>query len=297
MIRLKVTTTNISLEEIAKIYRDEIWKLHGVSRKILSNRGLQFASKFMEEFTKVLGTKRQLLTAYHPQTDGQMERINQEIRTFLWHYVNYQQDNWTDWLSAAEFQYNDKKHAATGRTPFKLNFGRHPWKGDLMVQMEILQVEEFVKELQKSWEQAMNIMKEAQKNMKRQFDKKKRNSQGLKVSDHVWLENKNIQLNRPSKKLDNKKYKPFRIAKDIGSGAFQLDLLEGWMIHNVFNKDLLTQCVEPKFKGQHEDLAPPPMIINEEEEYKVIEVRKHRKQGRRTQYLVYWKRYRDEHDQ
>ena len=63
----------------------------------------------MEEFTKVLGTRRQLLTAYHPQTDGQMERINQEIEIFLWHYVNYQQDNWIDWLAAAEFQYNDKK--------------------------------------------------------------------------------------------------------------------------------------------------------------------------------------------
>jgi len=57
----------------------------------------------MEEFTKVLETKRKLSTAYHSQTDGQMERINQEIEAFLWHYMNYQQDNWTDWLSAAEF--------------------------------------------------------------------------------------------------------------------------------------------------------------------------------------------------
>jgi len=83
MIRLKATITNISSERIAKIYRDDIWKLHGVPRKILSNKGPQFASKFMEEFTKVLGTKRQLSMAYHPQTDGQMERINQEIGTFL----------------------------------------------------------------------------------------------------------------------------------------------------------------------------------------------------------------------
>ena len=51
--------------------------------------------------------------------------------------MNYQQDNWTDWLAAAEFQYNDKKYVATGKIPFKLNFRRHPWKGDLMVQMEI----------------------------------------------------------------------------------------------------------------------------------------------------------------
>ena len=123
----------------------------------------------------------------------------------------------------------------------------------------------------------MKSMEEALKNMKRQFDKRRRNPQGLKIGDNMWLENRNIQLNQSSKKLDNKRYEPFRILKNIGSGTFQLELLEGWVIHNVFNKDLLTQCVEPKFKGQHEEPAPPPMIINEKEEYEVEEVRKHRK--------------------
>jgi len=70
MIRLKATTTNISSEGIARIYRDEIWKIHGVPKTILSDRGLQFASKFMKDFTKVLGTKRKLSMVYHPQTDG-----------------------------------------------------------------------------------------------------------------------------------------------------------------------------------------------------------------------------------
>ena len=60
---------------------------------ILSDRGPQFVSKFMEEFTKVLGTKRKLSIAYYPQTNRQTERMNQEIGTFLRHYVNYQQDN------------------------------------------------------------------------------------------------------------------------------------------------------------------------------------------------------------
>jgi len=101
----------------------------------------------MEEFTKILGTKRKLSMAYHPQTDGQTERINQEIGMFLQHYVNYQQDNWTDWLATVEFSYNDKKHVATGKTLFELNFGRHTWKEDLIVQMEIPQVEEFMKHL------------------------------------------------------------------------------------------------------------------------------------------------------
>jgi len=67
-----------------------------------------------------------LSTIYYPQTDGQTERINQEVGTFLQHYVNYQQDNWMEWLVATEFQYNDKRHMAIGRTLFELNFERHP---------------------------------------------------------------------------------------------------------------------------------------------------------------------------
>jgi len=98
------------------------------------------------------------------------------------------------------------------------------------------------------------------------------------------LENK---TNRPSKKLDNKRYGPFRISKDIGLGAFELELPEEWMIHNVFNEDLLTRCVEPKFQGQCRNPAPLPVIINEEEEYEVEEVWKHRTRGWGMQYLVH----------
>ena len=149
----------------------------------------------MEELTKALGTKRQLSMAYYPQIDGQTKRINQEIGMFLQHYMNYQQDDWTNWLATAEFQYNDKRHAATGRTPFELNFGRHLWKDNLVVQMDIPRVEDFLIGLQKSWEQMTKAMEEAQKNMKKQFNKKRRNLQGLKVGDNMWLENKNIHSN------------------------------------------------------------------------------------------------------
>ena len=83
MICLKTTMMNISSEGIVKIYRDDIWKLHRIPRKVLSNREPQFVSKFMEKLTKALGMKKQLSTAYHPQIDGQTERINQEIGTFL----------------------------------------------------------------------------------------------------------------------------------------------------------------------------------------------------------------------
>jgi len=85
--------TTVSLKEIAKIYRDEIWKLHRVPQKILSNKELHFISKFIENLTKALKTKRTLFTVCYPQTDGQTEQINQEVKAFLQHYINYQQDN------------------------------------------------------------------------------------------------------------------------------------------------------------------------------------------------------------
>ena len=94
-----------------------------------------------------------------------------------------------------EFQYNGKRYVATERISFKLNFGRYLWKGNLVVQSEIPKVKEFLAGLQKSWEQATKAIEEAWKNMKRQFDKKRQNPQGLKVGDNMWLENKNIQLN------------------------------------------------------------------------------------------------------
>ena len=129
----------------------------------------------MEDLLKVLGTKKILSTAYHSQTDGQNEQINQEIGIFLQHYVNYQQDDWTKWLVAVEFQYNDKRHVTIGHIIFKLNFGRHPWKENLTVQTEFPKLEEFLIGLQRSWEEVMKLMEIAKEAMKRQFNKKRQN--------------------------------------------------------------------------------------------------------------------------
>jgi len=93
MIRLIPTITSISSSEVARIYQDDIWKMHGIPKNIISDRGPQFTSTFMGELCKALGIKRAMSTAYHPQTDGQMERINQEVEVFLRHYINYRQND------------------------------------------------------------------------------------------------------------------------------------------------------------------------------------------------------------
>jgi len=76
MIRIIPTSVGIISKEVTKLYKNNIWKLHRIPRKIISDRGLQFASKFMGELCKCLGIQRALSTAYHPQTDGQTEQMN-----------------------------------------------------------------------------------------------------------------------------------------------------------------------------------------------------------------------------
>ena len=89
-----------------------------------------------------------------------------------------------------------------------------------MIQMDFLRLEEFLTEFQRSWKEATKSMEKAQETMKKQFNNKRRNPQGLKVRDNVWLENKNIHSNRPLKKLDQKRYRLFRIMKEIDQEVF-----------------------------------------------------------------------------
>ena len=159
MIRFRVTIIVVSLKEIAKIYRDDIWKIHRILKKILSNRGLQFASQFMKNLSRALETKQILSIAYHLQINSQIERINQKVEAFLWYYVNYQQDSWMKQLLAVEFQYNNKKYLATEYTPFELNFGQHLWKGDIAIKIKLPKLETFLKELQRSWKTVKTSIK------------------------------------------------------------------------------------------------------------------------------------------
>jgi transposase InsO family protein len=80
----------------------------------------------MRELYKLLQVEGNLSTAYHPQMDGQTERVNWEVKKYLRTFINYRQDDWADWLPLAEFAYNNAIHEATGQTPFFLNKGRHP---------------------------------------------------------------------------------------------------------------------------------------------------------------------------
>ena len=93
--------------EFAKLFMNTIFPHHGLSKNIVSDRGSLFTSQYWEELTKYLGIRRNLSTAFHPQTDGQTERVNAILEQYLRTYCNYQQDDWMELLPFAQFSYND----------------------------------------------------------------------------------------------------------------------------------------------------------------------------------------------
>ena len=128
-------------------------------------------------------------------------------------------------MAIAEFQYNDKEHVAIGHTLFYVNYGRHPWKGNLTVEIEIPSLEKLLKKIEVTREKARTAMERTKDMMKRQYDKRTCQSKGLKIGEQVWLEAKNIQTNQLLKKLDQKKYGPFTIKEEIRQEAYRLELL------------------------------------------------------------------------
>jgi hypothetical protein len=104
------TTSTITTDEVARLFRNNVWSWYGLPKTIISDRGPQFVSQFMRDLLKLLGIKGNPSMAYHLQTDRQTERMNQELEQYLRIYVNYQQDDWSEWLSLAEFTYNNQEH-------------------------------------------------------------------------------------------------------------------------------------------------------------------------------------------
>jgi len=129
MAHFIATTEKMSAKGLAKLFWDHVWKLHGLPESIISDRGVQFAVGMMKELNNLLGIHTKLSTAYHPQTDGQMERINQELEQYLRVFIDHRQEQWLDWLGTVEFAYNNKIHMATKTSPFKANYSQDPRMG------------------------------------------------------------------------------------------------------------------------------------------------------------------------
>ena len=290
MIHAVPTTTKLTAEGMALLYRDHIFNRHGVPRKFIHDRGTQFESRFMKELYRLLAIEANPSTAYHPQTDGQTERINQEIEQYLRMFINYHQSDWVSWLSLAEFSYNDKEQTSMGHSPFFVNYGRHPYKGvNTRREARNETAGEFVKRMEKVREETESALKRAAETMKRFYDRTRGKSHPYKVGDKVMLEATNLPVDRPMRKLSDKRVGPFVIEKKVGASAYKLKLPARWKIHPVFNEVLLTPYTDPRFESQRRPPPPPPDIVEGEEQWEVEEILKSRIHRGKLQFYVHWK--------
>jgi len=116
---------NATAKKVAEGFLKEVWKLHGLPSEIISDMDRKFASEFWESLCKEVGVERKISTPYHPQTDGQTERVNQVLGGYLRILVNYDQDDWYHLLPLAEYAFNNPVTTAHNMTPFFANYGYH----------------------------------------------------------------------------------------------------------------------------------------------------------------------------
>ena len=124
MTHFVATTEGTSAEGLARLFRDNMWKLHRLPESMVLDRGPQFVAELTKELNRMLEIKTRLSTVFHPQTDGQTERMNQELEQYLRFFVNHRQKNWPEWLASAEFAVNNKVHTTTKMSPFMANYSR-----------------------------------------------------------------------------------------------------------------------------------------------------------------------------
>jgi len=226
--------------DLAKIFAREIWWHHGLPSDIVSGRDSRFTSEVLKEFLRLSGIRPRMSTAFHPQTDGQTERLNQTIEAYLHSFSNHEQNNWVSLLLMAKFAYNNSVTARTGLSLFYANYGFNP-KATNPAAVNILNP---TSKVYAHWmhtvhDEARKGLETAQEQMRRYADPSRKEAPAYQVGDLVMLNGRNIQTRRPSRKMEHKNHGPFQIEKLVAPLAARLTLPRKWKIHKVFHVSLL----------------------------------------------------------
>jgi hypothetical protein len=277
--------------DIADLYIRDIFRLHGASRSIVSDRDPKFTSSFWRRFMELLHVKVNLSTAFHPQTDGSTEITNQVIEQYLRVFCNYQQNDWVAHLPLCEFAYNDSEISTTGMTPFFANSGHHPIFDPTTIRAPLVPAaEDRIVSLTTILQDVRANLAAAQKEYTKQANRSRLPVPDLEIDDLVFLDRRHIKTSRPSSKLDDKNIGPFRITRKINNVAYELKLPATMKIHPVFHASLL----EPKTKDIVESFVqqrPPPIIVDNEVTFEVEEILDSGFVNGKLHYFVHWKGY------
>jgi RNase H-like domain found in reverse transcriptase/Reverse transcriptase (RNA-dependent DNA polymerase)/Integrase zinc binding domain/Chromo (CHRromatin Organisation MOdifier) domain len=279
-------------EDLAYMFMKHIIANHGIPEEIISDRDKLFTSKFWKSLMDQIGIHHKLSTAYHPQTDGQTERLNQTLEQYLRFYLDYDQKNWVTLLPVAQLAWNSAAASLTGISPFYANYGLHPNvagepRGLVGLADKAKVKVDDIKDMHKKLSYDIEWLSQRTAHY---YNKRRLEGPRLTVGDKVWLLRRNIKTTRPSDKLDHKKFGPFEIVRNIKGIAYELKLPTTMKIHPVFHISLL----EPASPEVPEGPAP---ILEEgmtEAEYEVEKIVDVVERRNRLLWLVKWKGYGNE---
>jgi len=263
MVHFILTTEKTSAEGLAKLFRDNVWKLHGLPESIILDRGPQFTVGLMRELNQILGIESKISTAFYPQTDSQMERVNQELEQYLRMFIDHRQEQWPDWLGTAEFTYNNKVHSSTKTSLFKTNYGQDPRMGfEVRKKRKYKGAEKFVVKMKEIQEEAKAALGKVQKEIKKYADRKRAEVNEYRVEDLVMLSTKDLKyqmMERRTEKLTERFVGPYKIKKIISLNIVELELPSTVKIHPVVNVSRIQRYVG-QVEGQRKE-QPAPVVI------------------------------------
>jgi hypothetical protein len=276
--------------QLAHVFIKNVVANHGLPVQLVTDRDKLFTSNFWTALMQHLGVQHKMSTAYHPQTDGQTERLNQVLEQYLRCYVNDRQDNWITLLPLAQIAYNQSPTTTTGTSPFFASYGFEP--NDYTGQMEVsadnptaaLTAREFC-EMQESLRLDLMFCRAR---MTMYANRKRLEGPTLKGGDKVYLLRRNIRSDKPTKKLDAVKLGPFKIRRQKGPVNYELELPKRMRIHPVFHVSLLEPAT-PDATLQQDVRDIDPEI--QEPIYQVERILKERTVRGQKQYLVRWEGY------
>jgi len=255
-------TDKETAQSLAKLHEKHVWAQEGLPRIHSVDRGPQFKAEFTRELYKSLGIDQRMSTAYHPQTQGQVESLNRWLEMYLRMFISHRQDDWMDYVHKAQFVWNNHYHLSIGTTPFYASRVRHLIFMDISAGVQT-QDERTCTRVDINQLIAQSI-KKAQEAQKRAYNKWRNNPPEIKVGDKVWLETTNLSTNRPSPKLDWKRIGPLRVKEKLSSLTYQLELPSGYKIHDVFHISLLTPVTKDKIKGRTQPVPLPIQVVDPE---------------------------------